>query len=325
MRTRKRWIVLLISFITFIPGGVSLSTAASDYPTRAIEVIIPVAAGGGLDFAMNLFKSRVEKVLGQPFIFMYKPGAAGATGTLYATGCKPDGYTLVASTISTLVIPPLTKKGAGYTLDDFVPICNLTSIPQVFCIKDDSPYKTMKDFIQAAKTKKMKYATPGTFTNAHILMEAFSKMAGFQAIHIPYAGSSAGMAAVLGGHIDMLVAASGGFLGPGKLRLLAIANVEQKRLEDHPNIPTLNELGYPLPIGSLDGLWAPKGTPKDMANKIYEAHKKAYEENRGEINKLAKVGDQTVFLTTGEELRRLYQEQHEFYKKMLGEMGALLK
>lgn len=325
MDRRKRSIVLWMGLVMFSVSGVSLSMAASDYPARPIEVIIPVAAGGGLDFAMNLFKSKVEKVLGQPLIFTYKPGAAGATGTLYATGSKPDGYTLVASTVSTLVIPPLTKKAAGYTLDDFVPICNLTSIPQVFCIKDDSPYKTMQDFIQAAKTKKMKYATPGTFTNAHILMEAFSKMAGFQAIHIPYAGSSAGMAAVLGGHIDMLVAASGGFLGPGKLRLLAVANVEQKRLEDHPDIPTLNELGYPLSIGSLDGLWAPKGTPKEIAKKIYEAHKKAYEENRAEVNKLAKVGDQTVFLTTGEELRRLYQEQHEFYKKMLGEMGALVK
>jgi tripartite-type tricarboxylate transporter receptor subunit TctC len=325
MKMKKGLLILFLGFVAFSASDHSLSMAASDYPTRAIEVILPVAPGGGLDFAMNLFKNRVEKILGQPLVFVYKPGAAGATGTLYATGCKPDGYTLVASTISTLVIPPLTKKGAGYTLDDFVPICNLTSIPQVFCIKDDSPYKTMQDFIQAAKTKKMKYATPGIFTNAHILMEAFSKMAGFQAIHIPYRGSAAGMAAVLGGHIDMLVAASGGFLGPGKLRLLAIADVEQKRLKDHPDIPTLNELGYPLPIGSLDGLWAPKGTPKEKADKIYDAHKKALEENRGEIEKLAKVGEQTVFLTTGEELRKLYQAQHEFYKKMLGEMGALIK
>jgi len=325
MRLRNAWTIILVGFVTLFIVGTSLAQPASDYPTRPIEVIVPTAPGGGLDFAVNLLKNRVEKVLGQPMILIHKPGASGATGTVFAKGFKPDGYTLMGSTISSLVIPPLTKKGADYTLDDFTPICNLTAIPVVICVKEDSPYKTMRDFIQAAKTKKMTYATPGTFTNAHILLEALSRMAGLQTTHIPHTGAAAGMAAVLGGHIDMLVAASAAFVGPGRLRILAIANVEDKRLEDFPDVPTLNELGYPLSIGSLDALWAPKGVPKEIADKIYEAYKKAFEENKEEINRVAKGGEQTVHLLSGEELRKKYQEQYEFYKKMLGEMGALIK
>jgi tripartite-type tricarboxylate transporter receptor subunit TctC len=323
MRMEKGWIIRLARFLTLFIFNTSLALGSSDYPNRPIEIICPTAPGGGLDYALNLYKNKVEKILGQPIFISYKSGAAGATGTVYAKSCKPDGYTLMGSTISTLVIPPLSKKGAGYTIDDFTPICNLTSIPTAFCVKQDSPYKTMKDFIQAAKTKKMKYATPGAFTNVHILMEALSREAGFQAIHIPHTGAAAGMAAVLGGHVDMLVAASAAFIGPGRLRLLATAG--EKRLEDHPDVPTLKELGYPLVIESLDGLWAPKGISKESVDKIFKAHRKAFEQNREEITKLALMGDQTIHILNGEELRKKYQGQYEFYKKTLGEIGMLIK
>jgi tripartite-type tricarboxylate transporter receptor subunit TctC len=323
MRMEKGWIICLVRFLTLFIFNTSLALGSSDYPNRPIEIICPTAPGGGLDYALNLYKNKVEKILGQPIFISYKSGAAGATGTVYAKSCKPDGYTLMGSTISTLVIPPLSKKGAGYTIDDFTPICNLTSIPTAFCVKQDSPYKTMKDFIQAAKTKKMKYATPGAFTNVHILMEALSREAGFQAIHIPHTGAAAGMAAVLGGHVDMLVAASAAFIGPGRLRLLATAG--EKRLEDHPDVPTLKELGYPLVVESLDGLWAPKGISKESVDKIFKAHRKAFEQNREEITKLALMGDQTIHILNGEELRKKYQGQYEFYKKTLGEIGMLIK
>jgi tripartite-type tricarboxylate transporter receptor subunit TctC len=323
MRTGKGWIILLVGFVTLFILDTSSAVASSEYPNRPIEIICPTAPGGGLDFALNLFKNKVEKIMGQPIFLVHKPGAAGATGTVYAKGCKSDGYTLMGATISSLIIPPLSKRGAGYILDDFTAVCNLTAIPVVFCVKEDSSYKTMPDFIQAAKTKKMKYATPGAFTNVHILMEALGKEAGFQAIHIPHTGAAAGMAAVLGGHVDMLVAASAGFVGPGRLRIIATA--EEKRLEDYPDVPTLKELGYPFIIESLDSLWAPKGVPKEIVDKLFQAHRKAFEENREEMTRLAKTGEQTVHILNGEELRKKYQYQSEFYRKILGEMGLLMK
>ena len=314
--------LFLVVFLTLLVNGASLSMAASDYPTRPIEIILPNAPGGGMDFIFTLFKDKVEKVLKQPMIFTYKPGAAGMTGTLYAKASKPDGYSLLAASISTFVLPPLTRKAAEYTLDDFTPICNLTTIPLAFCVKEDSPYKTMQEFIQAAKTKKMKYGTHGAFTTAHICMEALGKSGGFQAIHIPYKGAAAGMTAALGGHVDMAVSGTTAYVGPGKLRLLAIAS--DKRLEGYPDVPTLRELGYPVYVGQIYySLWGPKGIPKEIVSKVYEAYRKALEENRGEITKMARDQEHTILFFAGEELKKSYQTQSDFYKKMLEEMGGV--
>jgi len=317
----KRVIFLLVGFAALFLVRASLAQTTSNYPNRPIEIILPTSPGGGLDFTLNLLKNRVEKLLGQPMVYIYKPGAGGATGTVYAKGCKTDGYTLVGSTISTLVICPLTMKGADYSMADFTPICSITTNPIVICVKEDSPYKTMQDFIQIAKTKGMKYATPGALTSPHILMEAMGRMAGFKATHIPHSGALAGMAAVLGGHIDALVSSSPGVVGPGKLRIIAIVNIEDKRMEDYPNIPTLKELGFPFTYAPVNALWAPKGVPKEIVDKIYKSYEKAYDENKEETDRIAKTGEQTVLILSGAELRKKYQEQYDFFEKTVGEMG----
>jgi tripartite-type tricarboxylate transporter receptor subunit TctC len=318
---KKGGIILAFEILVLSAVFATMVSAQGSYPSRAVEVVSPNAAGGALDFALQLFKPRVEKVLGKPLIMDYKPAAGGIQGTLYAKDAKPDGYTLMAATVSTLVLAQLTKKGAAYGMDDFTPVCNLTSIPILFCVKEDSPYKTMEDFIRTAKTKKMKYATPGTYYNVHILMEGLSRMAGFQATHIPQTGTAAGMAAVMGGHLDMLIASSSGFAGPGKLRILATA--EQNRLDDYPDVRTLKEIGYPLVIESLDSLWAPRGVPKEIVSVLFDAHKKAYALNKEAMDKLGKTGEQRVLILTGDELKRRYQDQYDFYKKILGEMAAV--
>lgn len=319
-KMKKEGIVLAFGIVILSAMPATMVSAQGSYPTRAVEVVSPNAAGGGLDFALQLFKPRVEKVLGKPLIINYKPGAGGIQGTLSAKDAKPDGYTLMAATVSTLILPPLTKKGATYSLDDFTPVCNLTSIPLLFCVKEDSPYKTMEDFIRAAKTKKMKYATPGTYYNVHILMEALSRMAGFQAIHVPQKGTAAGMAAVMGGHLDMLVAASSGQAGPGKLRILATA--EASRLDDYPNVSTLKEIGYPLVISASDSLWAPRGVPKEIITVLFDAHRKAYAQNKEEMDRIGKTGEQMVSILTGDELIKVYRAQYDFFKKILDEMGS---
>jgi tripartite-type tricarboxylate transporter receptor subunit TctC len=321
MKEGKRWSIVLVAFFIFFASEASLSMGASDFPNRPIEITLPNAPGGGMDFIFTLFKDKVEKVLKQPIIFTYKAGAAGMTGTLYAKACKPDGYSLLAASISTFILPPLTRKAAEYTLDDFTAICNLTTIPQAFCVKEDSPYKTMQEFIQAAKTKKMKYGTHGAFTTAHICMEALGKAAGFQAIHIPYKGAAAGMTAALGGHVDMAISGTTSYVGPGKLRLLAIA--ADKRLDGFPNVPTLKDLGYSVTGQVYYSLWGPKGIPREITGKIYEGYKKALEENREEITRLAREQEHTILFYGGDELRSTYQTQSDFYKKMLLEMGGV--
>jgi tripartite-type tricarboxylate transporter receptor subunit TctC len=314
---KKVYVVSLVCLITLVVSGFFLDIVASDFPIRPIEIISPNAPGGGMDFINTLFKGGVEKILKQPIIMTYKTGAAGMTGTLYVKGLKPDGYSLLAASISTFVLPPLTRKTADYTFDDFTPICNLSTTPLALCVKEDSPYKTMREFIQAAKTKKMQYATHGAFTTAHITVEALGKVAGFQPLHIPHKGAAAAMTAALGGHVDLACAATTSFVGPGKLRLLAVAS--DKRLDSYPDVPTLKELDYPNVGQVYYSIWGPKGIPEGIVGTIYEGYVNAFQQNREEMIRMANGQDHTILLLNGKELRRTFQEQHDFYRKFLAE------
>ena len=323
MRALRESIILISVLAIFVVTDISFGQSASDYPSRPIELVVPYSAGGGADIASRTFKDYVAKVLGQPIIQSFKPGAGGATGSAFVAVAKPDGYTLLVGSNSPLVVAPLTKK-PGYTLDDFTPICNFSLIPLLWVVRDDSPYKSMKDFIEAAKTKKMKYATYGTLTAAHVCMEALGKMAGFQDIHVPYDGGGRTMTAVLGGHADIGIASgSGGMAGPGRLRIIAIGHKE--RLDILPDVPTLKEAGYPIYGIIYYGLWGPKGVPKEMVHKLYEAHKKAMKENGKEITKGLNNLEHVPMVLSPEELWTEYRVDLEFQKKMLSEMGALQK
>jgi tripartite-type tricarboxylate transporter receptor subunit TctC len=322
MRNLKAWGIPISVFLGLFSMFHS-PARASDYPSRPMEWIIPYSPGGGADIASRAFKDYVAKILGQPIVQNFKPGAGGATGSAFVAAAKPDGYTLLVGSNSPLVVAPLTKK-PGYTLNDFTPICNLSLLPLTWVVRDDSPYKTMQDFIQAAKIKKMKYATYGTLTAGHVCMEALGKMAGFQAIHVPYDGGGRAMTAVLGGHADIGIASgSGGMAGPGRLRIIAIGHKE--RLDILPDVPTLKESGYPIYGIIYYGLWGPKGVPKEIVNRIYEAHKKAVMENGKEITKILNNLEHVLMLLGPEEIWAEYQTDYEFQKKILDEMGALQK
>lgn len=324
MERLGKWVTLSLGIVTFLLGGTQMGRASSDYPNRPVELVIPYAPGGGADIATTAYKEWAAKILGQPLVSTFKPGAGGATGSAFVAQAKPDGYTLLVGSNSPLVIAPLTKKGTGYTLEDFAPVCNLSAVPLVWCVKEDSPYKTMKEFIAAAKTKKMRYSTYGALTAGHIAMEALAKAANFQAIHIPYSGAATAMSAAMGGHVDIAIASgSAGMAGPGKLRILAIAY--SKRLEGYQDVPTLSELGYAINVLTYFSLWAPKGTPRENIQKVYEAHKKTAEGHGKEIAEILEKVEHNMLLLSPDELGAAYREDYEFYKKMLGEIGALVK
>ncbi len=317
-----RTILIVVSIVIAI--GVSSGFGSSDYPNKPVELVVPYGPGGPADMSARAYKDYVSKILGQPVVLTFKPGAGGAIGSAFVANAKPDGYTFLVGSNSGLVVAPITKK-PGYTLGDFTPICSLSLSPLCWTVRDDSPYKTMQDFIRAAKTKKMTYATYGTLTAAHVCMEALGKIEGFQAIHVPYEGAAKAHTAVLGGHADIGIASgSSGMVGPGRLRIVAIAYKE--RLDILPDIPTLKEMGYPSIYGTIYySLWGPKGVSKEIANKIYEAHKRAAKENGKEIAKSLSTFEEVMLVMSPEEILGEYQVDYEFSKKMLQEMGTLQK
>ncbi len=324
MKASKKCAVIIVFSIILLTGGLSIALAQTEYPNRPIEIVVPYNPGGSSDIAQLAFKDRVAKVLGQPVVPVYKPGAGSAIGAAFVAKSKPDGYTLLVGANSTIVIAPLTRKDIGYTMDDFIPICTLSTAPMTVCVRYDNPYKTMKDFIEAAKTKKMKYSTYGTLTVAHICMEALCRAAGFQAIHIPYSSGSTSLSAVLGGHVDIgMASGSLGMLGPDKLRIVAVAQKNRYRL--FPEVPSWGEIGYPIDGLATFAIWAPKNTPKEIVNKIYEAFKKVVEESGKEIAAFLEKTESDLNFLNPEETRKVFEADHESKKKTLAEMGMLIK
>ena len=314
--------LVLASILLCLPAVTSWAQEA--FPTRPIELIYPLAPGGGADVATSMFKDRVGKILGQPIVSVYKPGGGGATATAFVAMAKPDGYTILIGSNTGLITKPLTTKDLGYTMDDLAAVCNLTHSPLLWCVKDDGPFKTMKDLIQTAKTRKLKYASYGALSMAHIAMEAVGKAAGFQATHVPYPGGGPAMAAALGGHVDVsITSGTGGMVGPGRLRILAVST--DTRFVSYPNVPTMKEIGYPMNLDCFYYIWAPKGTPKERIDKIYRAFKQVSEENKEAIEKFLVKSEHGLLLLNPEETLKITREDHARLKKIIEDMGVLIK
>jgi len=317
MKTVRRWKVVIAGIMVSLLIGISPALAAADYPTRAIDVVIPFGPGGGTDLTVRLFKDHVEKLLGQPLVVVYKPGAAGVIAGAYVKESKPDGYTLFVSSNTALVSAILARK-ADFTLDDFVPICTLTLSPTIFSVNKDSPYKTFKDFTEAAKTKKMKYATTSTFSTGHVIIEAIGRKEGFEALQVPAGGGAKAATAVLGGHVDASFVSPVGI--ESQLRILAVNMAE--RWDAYPDVPTLVELGYPNVLETYFSVFAPKGTPKEIIDKIHGAYVKAFESNKEEISKVSKNTHQIARILGPAELGKITRDSHVFFKAMLSKIKA---
>ena len=317
MKTRKGWTLVIVGIVISLVIGVSPALAAADYPTRSMDYVLPFGPGGGTDLTVRLYKDKVEKLLGQPIIMIYKPGAGGVIAGRHVKESKPDGYSFLVISNTSLVSSMLTRK-ADFTLDDFIPVCTLTLSPTVFVVNKDSPYKTMKDFTEAAKTKKMKVAGTTPLNITQLIVEAIGRQEGFQALHVPIAGGAKAMAAVLGGHIDMSVVSPTGV--ESQLRILAVNTVD--RWEAYPDVPTLKELGYPIATDNYFSVFAPKGTPEKIVDKVYEAYKKAFEENREEITRITKNTHQIARVLGPAELRKITRDSHDVYKEMVSKMKA---
>ena len=325
MEELRHLIIRFVGICVLIVFGHSFAFAQSGFPERYIRVIVPLSPGGGADLSLVPFKDRVAKALGQPLVVSYMPGAAGAIGTALVAKAKPDGYTLLLANKGGLISAPLTKKDVGYTMADFTPVCLLTRSPSIFYVRDDSPYESLLDFIKIAKTKKLNYATYGVLSLSHLATKLLEKHAGFEAIHIPYAGAGEVNVALLGGHVDMAVATSAvKLVGAGKLRAVAVS--ADKRWELYPNVPTLKELGFPVakgdPFGAMYSLWAPKGTPKENVDRIYRAFKKVLDEHGREISKGLDNAELNLDFLGPDEFAEVANDEYGLVKRMLEEMGV---
>ena len=253
------------------------------YPAKPVKIIVAFTAGSATDILARVVAEHLTRALGQPFVVENKPGAGGSVGTAQAKDAPPDGYTLVAAGSGPFGINPAIYSKLPYDpLKDFELIGNLVLTPQALVVGAQAPYKTLREFVAAAKAKpgEIAYASLGNGSTSHLTMEAFQSAAGIKLNHIPFKGSSDAQTQLIGGQVPVMSDTVPGVLAQvkaGKLRALGVAIPQ--RSPYLPDVPTIAEQGFAgfESVGWI-GLAAPAKTPAPILDRLNAEIKKMLED-----------------------------------------------
>jgi tripartite-type tricarboxylate transporter receptor subunit TctC len=241
--------------------------AQSSWPERSITLIVPFPAGGGVDAVARPFAQRFSELLGEPVVVVNRDGASGTIGTAAVAAAKPDGYTLAFTASGPVTIQPHVIPTLAYKADDLQPLCQVFANEYVFAVRGDSPFKSLDDFVKAAKAQpgKYTYGFGGVATSPHLAMVEFVNKANLNVLSVPFRGDPAAILALKSGDIDSATLN----IGQAKYQgFRALATFADKRQPEYPESPTLKELGYAVVSTSFGGLLGPKGMPDDVVKKI---------------------------------------------------------
>ena len=259
-------------------GGVSAQEA---YPSRPITFINPFPPGGAADVVARPLAAMMEPLLKQPIVIETKAGAAGAVGAQFAAAAAPDGYTILIHIVSIsgfAEVDRLYGRPVKFTNDDFIPIARFIADPMVLIVNDQTPFKTLKEFVDAAKAKPndLVFSSSGLHGALHLPAALFMQTAGIQLRHLPTNGGGPALTALIGNNSQMLVssiAAANVQIKAGKARPLACFGAQ--RAPALPEVPTMKELGYDVEFYLWVGMFAPKGTPEPVVTVLRNASRTA--------------------------------------------------
>jgi tripartite-type tricarboxylate transporter receptor subunit TctC len=248
------------------PGG----AAAQTYPDHVVQIVVPATPGSSADILGRVLADGFASRLGKPFVVVNKGGANGVLGTADVARARPDGYTLMHGATYSITVQPLTVKDAGYTAKSFTPICQTFKNDQVVVVPPNSPLKTVRDLVEAAKKKPgaVTVGTPGIATIPHLAMIAFADQAKVSFNDIPFKGPAEELQNVRSGQIEfaavpLTAAAGSGLPMPGIFA--------EARNPSLPNVPTFKEQGYDVAPLSYGGLLGPAGMPDAVVKKLEAA------------------------------------------------------
>lgn len=251
------------------------SAVAQSYPSKPIQLIVPFSAGGPTDVYARLIGKLMGDALGQPVIVDNRAGATGLIGTRAVKDAPADGYTLLYTSNSAHLISPLLRKPPSFDpVKDFTPLIEPLRYPMYLLTSPKLPAKTFKEFVALAKAQpgKLTYASVGAGSGNHLACELMNREAGIQALHVPYKGAAPTVTALIAGEVDFMcdsVGNSQSMVRGGKMNGLALTSA--KRLPAAPNVPTMMEQGVHVEAYIWQGIFAPKGLPVDVKNKLIAA------------------------------------------------------
>ena len=265
----KCWLQRLLALSALMA---SVAWAQTDYPNKALRMIVPFPPGGVTDIVARAVAVKLGSELGQQVVVDNRAGASGAIGAELGARAPADGYTLIMGNISTLGINPITFAKLGYDpVSSFDPISLVAVQPLLITVHPSVPAKNLSELVQLAKSQpgQLNYGTAGS--SIHLAVEQFNSLAGIRMNHIAYKGSAPAITDLVGGQIQVLFDPFSSIypqVAAGKARALAVTT--DKRASAAPQLPTVAEQGYAgFDVSSWQGIVVPAGTPKSVVQRLH--------------------------------------------------------
>lgn len=266
---RTAFCTMLLTILSLLSGS-SLAQATPDWPSKPLRVIVPYPPGAATDTITRIMMERLAQRLKQNVIVENKGGANSAVGTAFVARAEPDGYTLLSVLAAYAVNPHLHKM--AYQPEDLIPISKMADLPNFLFVSNRIPANTLEELLEYGRRHpgKLNYASSGTGSSAHMLGASLSQRSGIPLQHVPYKGSALVLTDILSGEVAFVFSSMVVFMPHVKEgRLKAIAISSPQRWSTEPNIPTMEEAGFPgFNMVSWAGLMAPKGTPRAIIERV---------------------------------------------------------
>ncbi len=265
----QKFKISLTTLVSTLAISLFSGAALAEYPKKPINVIVPYGAGGDSDLTTRVWADAVEKELGVPVVVINKAGGGGIVGTSFVANSKKDGYTLINAGLGNMLVTPNFSK-TPYDLSSFTPIIKMTAVPLAIVVAKDSPYKTFEDFVKAAKETRITQGSWGASSSGTILANIIADQAGYTPKYVHGGTTAESMVSVVGGHIDSAVSfppAFGPHVKAGRARALII----NQKMDAYPNVPTFAEKGIKGSFEGWSGVFAPKGVPQEVVDKLIAA------------------------------------------------------
>jgi tripartite-type tricarboxylate transporter receptor subunit TctC len=305
--------VLACALLATLPLAQQAWAQTSAWPAKTVTILVPFPAGGGTDAFARPLSAQLTRQTGKQFIIDNKGGAGGTVGATLAAKAAPDGYTFFMGAVHHAIAPAMYPKLDYKLEEDFVPVALVSSVPQVIVVNPKNmpatDLKGLLDFIKK-NPAKLNYGSAGNGTSHHLAGELFKLQTQTFITHIPYRGAGPALQDLMAGQVDLMfdgLGSSAAHIKSGRIKALAVAG--PKRAPGFPEVPTTVEGGVPsYQVATWYGLWAPKGTPKEVVAALQAELKKAY----------ASEEIKTAWTGLGSELPTLYGEA--FGKFVHGEL-----
>ncbi|MDY0105694.1 MAG: tripartite tricarboxylate transporter substrate binding protein BugE [Giesbergeria sp.] len=304
-----------------IASGLAVSSAlAQSYPSRPIKLQVPFAAGGTTDLVARIVADPLGKLLGQPVVVENKPGGGGSVSAAEVARAQPDGYTIGLANVATTAANPAINPRTPYNpLTDFAPIVNIAATPNVIVVNPSFPAHDYKGFVAELKAHpaKYSYASAGAGGIAHLQTELFKSLTGVYMTHIPYRGSAPALTDTMSGQVPIMfdnLPSALPFIRSKKLIPIVVA--APQRLPELPHVPTFQEVGLePVNRMAYYGLWAPRGVPKDIVDKLNAGVRQVLSDPA--VRQRIQDANSLVIGNTPEEFANQIKAEHAVYRKVV--------